>query len=162
MRHIAAGPSSRNVAIGRPFSANAVVIDTSVCFPARMVLMQTLRAIKFVVRNIFARETLEEVPVAPRADPRTRHVRSIFAAEALATDPETPSAPRAGILRMLFAPEALREDPVGPPAAARPGILAALFAPEELPELPAEPPRRAHTTWLRWLFRFEPLDPPGR
>lgn len=151
-----------------------------------MALTQRLREINNFVRNVFAHEDLEEAPALEvRAPARRQFAASIFGREALSLDPETARPPDGpGALRTLLAPEVLPEDPVAPPRPSPPGILSAifgaevlaedppappppeglgvlraLFAPEPLPELPAAPPR-PRAAWLRWLFRFERLDPP--
>jgi len=133
-----------------------------------MPLTHQLRTIKNVLRNVFARERLEEAPERSDPPPGTpdslaappSFAAMLFAREPLAMDPE----PRADARRLgwagPFAREPLAEDPEPPASAARAGILRALLAPEPLPEHPPTPPRREETAWLRWLFRPEPLDPP--
>lgn len=133
-----------------------------------------LRGIKKLLRNLFAREDLDAAPVVAAPDrPRRRFVAALFLGEPLALDPERRPAPaRAGasattmppgarpsFLRALFGRERLPEDPPAPRSPGRPGLGAALFAPEHLPELRAAAARPARSAWLRWLFRFEPLDP---
>jgi hypothetical protein len=124
---------------------------------------ERLREIKNLMRNVFARETLEEAPIATtHRDPKRQFAAMLFRREPLALDPEPPPrASRPGLLSALFARESLPEDPETPrPHAARPGLFRALFAREPLPELSAAPAKPARSAWLRWLFRFERLDPP--
>lgn len=127
-----------------------------------MALPQQLRAIKNLLRNVIARETLDEAPPAPGSARRTRFVSFLLEAEPLGSDPEPPRpAPARGLIGALFAREVLPEDLLPPPvSAAAPGLLHALFAPEALPDLPQKPPRPRRSHWLRWLFSFERLDPP--
>lgn len=158
------------------------------CFPSSMARARKLREIKNFVRNVFARETLEEAPPSPApAGPQRQFTAMLFGSEPLSLDAEAAPLPRgSGLLRSLFAPEPLPEDPVEPPSGAGPGplrvpfgaealpepptqvpaparpggLLRALFAPEPLPELPAAAPRPRRSAWLRWLFGFERLGPP--
>jgi hypothetical protein len=122
---------------------------------------EQLRKIKRFLRIVFAHETLEEAPIAANHRDRRRQFAAIlFRREPLALDPEPPPGPpRPGILSALFAPEVLSEDPPRP-ASERRGFARALFAREPLPELSPAPAKPARAAWLRWLFRFERLDPP--
>jgi hypothetical protein len=99
-----------------------------------------LRILSQIVRNLFARERLDEAPA----------------------EVETVPARRAGpaLVSMLFAPEPLPLDPESPPRVHRGGLAAALFAREPLPEDPPAPPRGRRGRWLRWLAAPERLDPP--
>lgn len=102
-----------------------------------MQLAHGLRRFGRIVRNAFARETLEVEPEPPPGRHRARTLaRALFAIEDLPEDPPPPLAPR-------------RRD-----------ALRALFAPEHLPEDPVEPARPSRFRWLAWLFRFESLDDP--
>lgn len=163
MRRIAAAPASRNVAIEGAFFANVVVLPPLLCLRRSVGLSAILSKIKAFLRNVFAHETLDEAPIsaAPK-EPRRRFATLLLGKEPLSVEPEASKGPRgAGLVRILFAPEPLPEDPPAPPARSSPGPLALLFAPERLDELPPQPgPRARRAHWLRWLFRFERLDPP--
>jgi hypothetical protein len=127
-----------------------------------------LRKIKSFLRNQFAREELGDAPAAAApAEPRRRFVALLFRREPLPPELACQAPPRdrytgAGpsLLGALFGRETLPEDPLEPPPPRRRGLAGALFAPEHLPELGAAPARPARAAWLRWLFRFERLDPP--
>lgn len=130
--------------------------------PCGMPLVQELREIKTVLRNLFAREELGEARQddAPLPAPRASALSSLFAREPLEEDAPLPPAPeRRGALAAIFAPEPLPEDPPRP-APKRAGVLAALFAPEALEEEPVPAPPRRSSGWLRWLFGSESLDSP--
>lgn len=119
-----------------------------------------LRKIKNFVRNVFARETLGEAPPSRAPSEARRSLTAmLFASEPLPLDAEPRRKTGPGLLRFLFGAEVLPEDPPEP-ARPRAGLLRAVFAPEPLPELSAAPPGRRRAAWLRWLFRFEHLDPP--
>jgi hypothetical protein len=124
-----------------------------------MPLAHQMRAIKNVMRNVFARETLPDAPErsAPPAAPRVTLGALLFAREALALDAEPPAT---ATRRGAFTAEPLAEDPPEPPRPPRRGLLGALFAPEPLPADPPAPSAPSRASWLRWLFRPEPLDPP--
>jgi hypothetical protein len=181
------GSCRRNLRNKGRFSGSEVEIARFLCLHSSMPLPDQLRTIKNFVRNVFAHETLDEAPVpgAP-AEPGRQFAAMLLGREPLALDPEAPARTSAGVLGKLLAPEVLPEDPVEPPRAARPGVLSflfaretlaedppapprsssrpgllhALFAPEPLPEVAAPRPRPSRSAWLRWLFRFERLDPP--
>jgi hypothetical protein len=125
---------------------------------------EQLRKIKTFLRNVFAIERLEEAPIAANHRDRKRQFAAIlFRREPLALEAEPPPRPpRPGLLRALFAREVLPDDPPEPPRppSARAGFFRALFAPEPLPELPPASAKPRRAAWLRWLFRFERLDPP--
>lgn len=125
---------------------------------------ERLRKIKFFLRNVFAVERLDEAPIAANHRERKRQFAAmLFRHEPLALEPALPPRrSRPGFLRALFARETLPEDPVPPPKApaSRPGFFRMLFAREALPELSPAPLKPARAAWLRWLFRFERLDPP--
>jgi hypothetical protein len=92
------------------------------------------------MRNLLARERLDEAPAAVEPAPARRAGPSL--------------------LSMLFAPEPLPLDPEPPPKIRGGGLAAALFAREPLPEDPPAPPRGRRARWLRWLVAPERLDPP--
>lgn len=101
-----------------------------------MAVAHGLRNIGSILRNVFARETLD---VEPESPPRAHRVRSLasalFAIEELPLDPEEPSRPGRGA-----------------------ALLRALLVPEHLPHEPREPAPRSRHRWLAWLFRPESLD----
>jgi hypothetical protein len=125
---------------------------------------ERLRKIKFFLRNVFAVERLDEAPIAANHRDRKRQFAAmLFRQEPLALEPvPPPQRSRPGLLRALFARETLAEDPPPPPKApaARSGSFPMLFAREALPELSPAPVKPERAAWLRWLFRFERLDPP--
>jgi hypothetical protein len=97
-----------------------------------------LRTLGRILRNAFARETLDGEPEEPPGPHSARSLaRALFAIEELPLDPENPSRPSRGA-----------------------GVLRALLFPEPLTEEPPEPPRRTRHPWLAWLLGPESLDPP--
>jgi hypothetical protein len=122
-----------------------------------------LRKCREILRNTFARESLDTEPEAPPRPGRARSLaRVLFSVEGLPEDPPPPPRPRRrDVLRALVAIEELPLDPEpAPRPASGPGVLRALLLPERLDDEPVEPARPSRLRWLAWLFRPESLDPP--
>jgi hypothetical protein len=119
------------------------------------------RAFIEIVRLALSRDRLGTAP-APLARRRRSVLASAFARETLAVEAPPPPRPRRQVWRMLLAPEHLGSEtlPVNGAGPERPRrhLARMLLAPEDLPFDPPLPrPRRS--TWLRWLFAREPIDP---
>lgn len=102
-----------------------------------MDVAHALRIGRQVLRNVFARERLDEAPPPPAAAPAAAH-RPAW--------------------RLLFAPEELAVDPEPAPPPRRIPVFA-IFTPEVLPEEPPPEPSPPRARWLRWLFVPESLEP---
>jgi hypothetical protein len=121
-------------------------------------MAQSLADVVALVRKMFAREQLPELPPhepARRSAPGA--FRLLFGAEALGEDPVPPRRERQGLLTLLRGAEPLPEDPV---ASYRrgPGFLALVLGREPLPEDPPGPPHK-RARWAAWLFSPERIDP---
>jgi hypothetical protein len=122
-----------------------------------------LRVAREVMRNVFAREALEETPasaVRDTAPHRSSLARLAFESEPLGLEPEAPRGQlQPGIIGLLVARESLPLDPEDPPRIVERGrFVRALFVPEPLPQDPEEPFRDARRGGIaRALFVPEPL-----